>query len=186
MKILKALPLVLFALAVISCASTVETAAEAPAEMSAAMNTSIADIVAAGKATPVDGITSTGQPTEEALKVFADSGYVAVIDLRTAEEERGIDEPAAVEAAGMSYISLPVAGADGVTFENSARLDEYLARFAGPVVVHCGGGNRVGALLALRQHLKGDDAETSVAYGKEGGLTRLEPKVREALGADKD
>jgi protein tyrosine phosphatase (PTP) superfamily phosphohydrolase (DUF442 family) len=79
-----------------------------------------------------------------------------------------------------------VAGADGVTFENSARLDEYLARFAGPVVVHCGGGNRVGALLALRQHLKGDDAETSVAYGKEGGLTRLEPKVREALGADKD
>jgi hypothetical protein len=44
----------------------------------------------------------------------------------------------------------------------------------------------VGALLALRQHLKGDDAETAIDYGKEGGLTRLEPKVREVVGADPD
>jgi len=172
MKILKFLPLLILAFA---------ASAE---EMTAQMSTSIEDVVAAGKATPVDGLTSTGQPTEEALKVFADSGYVAVIDLRTAEEDRGIDEPAAVEAAGMSYISLPVAGGDGVTFENSTKLDEYLASFDGPVVVHCGGGNRVGALLALRQSQKGDDAETAVAYGKKGGLTRLEPRVREVLEAD--
>jgi uncharacterized protein (TIGR01244 family) len=173
MKILKLLPLLMFAFAA--------SAEETPARL----NTSIEDIVAAGEAIPVDGMTSTGQPTEEALKIFADSGYVAVIDLRTAEEDRGMDdEPAAVEAAGMSYISLPVAGGDGVTFENSTRLDEYLASFDGPVVVHCGGGNRVGALLALRQSQKGDDDETSVAYGKKGGLTRLEPKVREVLEAD--
>jgi uncharacterized protein (TIGR01244 family) len=172
MKTLKILPLILLALA-----------ANAE-EMTAELNTSIEDIVAAGKAMPVDGMTSTGQPDEAALKIFADSGYVAVIDLRTAEEERGIDEPAAVEAAGMSYISLPVAGADGVTFENSSKLEQYLAGFDGPVVVHCGGGNRVGALLALRQSQKGDDDETSVAYGKVGGLTRLEPRVREVLEAD--
>jgi uncharacterized protein (TIGR01244 family) len=172
MKLLKILPLLLLALA-----------ANAE-EMTAELNTSIEDIVAAGKAMPVDGMTSTGQPDEVALKIFADSGYVAVIDLRTAEEDRGIDEPAAVEAAGMSYISLPVAGADGVTFENSTKLDEYLASFDGPVVVHCGGGNRVGALLALRQSQKGDDDETSVTYGKKGGLTRLEPHVREVLEAD--
>ena len=172
MKLLKILPLLLLALA-----------ANAE-EMTAELNTSIEDIVAAGKAMPVDGMTSTGQPDEAALKIFADSGYVAVIDLRTAEEDRGIDEPAAVEAAGLSYISLPVAGADGVTFENSTKLDEYLASFDGPVVVHCGGGNRVGALLALRQSQNGDDDETSVTYGKKGGLTRLEPHVREVLEAD--
>jgi uncharacterized protein (TIGR01244 family) len=173
MRTLRILPLFLFALAV----NAEETAAS--------LNVSIEDIVAAGVATPVDGMTSTGQPTEEALQIFADSGYVAVIDLRTAEEDRGMDdEHAAVEAAGMSYISLPVAGADGVTFENSTKLDEYLASFDGPVVVHCAAGNRVGALLALRQSQKGDDDETSVAYGKKGGLTRLEPKVREVLEAD--
>ena len=173
MRIIKLLPLFLFALA----ASAEETGAT--------LKTSIADIVAAGEVTLVDGMTATGQPTEEALKIFAESGYVAVIDLRTAEEDRGMDdEPGAVEAAGMSYVSLPVAGANGITFENSSRLDEYLASFDGPIVVHCGSGNRVGALLALRQSQKGADDDTAVAYGKEGGLTRLELKVREVLEAD--
>jgi len=172
MKILKVLPLVLLALA-----------ANAE-EMSSSIKVSIDDILAAGDVVPVDGVTSTGQPDEAALKIFAESGYVAVIDLRTAEEDRGIDEEAAVAAAGMEYISLPVAGASGVTFENSSKLEQYLASFDGPVVVHCGGGNRVGALLALRQSQKGDDDETAIAYGKEGGLTRLEPRVREVLEAD--
>ena len=153
-------------------------------EMPHGMKVSVDDIVAAGKVEPVDGVTSTGQPTEAALKVIADSGYVAVIDLRTAEEERGIDERAAVEANGMTYVSLPIDGAAAINFENSSKLDEYLASFDGPVVVHCGSGNRVGALLALRKSQQGDDDETAIAYGKDGGLTRLEAKVREVLEAD--
>lgn len=145
----------------------------------------VEDIVAAGKVVPVDGITSAGQPTEEALKIIADSGYVAVIDLRTAEEDRGMDdEPAAVEAAGMSYISLPIDSDTDITFESASKLDAYLESIDGPVLVHCGSGNRVGALLALRQSQKGADHETAIAYGKNGGLTRLEPKVRKVLQAD--
>jgi len=153
-------------------------------ELSTSMKVSIEDIRAAGKVIPVDGVTSTGQPDEAALKIFADSGYVAVIDLRTAKEERGIDEATVVEAAGMEYVSLPIASASAVNFENATKLDEYLASFDGPVVVHCAAGNRVGALLALRQSQKGDDDETAIAYGKRGGLTRLEPRVREVLEAD--
>ena len=84
----------------------------------------------------------------------------------------------------MEYVSLPIAGATAVNFENATRLDEYLAGFDGPVMIHCGAGNRVGALLALRQSLKGDDDETAIAYGKAGGLTLLEPRVREVLEAD--
>jgi len=173
MRILNILPLLVFAAAVNA------------EEMTAELSTSIEDIVATGTATPVDGMTSTGQPDQKALEIFADSGYVAVIDLRTAEEDRGLDdEEAAVKAQGMEYISLPVDGASGVTFENSSKLEQYLASFEGPVVVHCGSGNRVGALLALRQSQKGDDDETAIAYGKESGLTRLEPRVREVLEAD--
>jgi len=172
MKIIKILSLILFALAANG------------EDMSSSMKVAIDDVLAAGKVTPVDGVTSTGQPDEAALKIFADSGYVAVIDLRTAEEERGIDEVTAVEAAGMEYVSLPIAGATAVNFENAARLDEYLAGIDGPVMIHCGVGNRVGALLALRQSLKGEDDETAIAYGKAGGLTRLEPRVREVLEAD--
>jgi len=173
MKTLKVLPLLLLALT---------ASAE---EMTAELSTPIEDIVAAGKATPVDGLTSTGQPDAVALKILAESGYVAVIDLRTAGEDRGMDdEEAAVKAEGMQYISLPVDSASGITFENSSKLEQYLASFDGPVVVHCGSGNRVGALLALRQSQKGDDDETAIAYGKKGGLTRLEPRVREVLEAD--
>lgn len=172
MKKILGLTLLLFALA---------TQAD---DMSMGMSVSIDDIVAAGKVVPVDGVTSTGQPTEAALKIIADSGYVAVIDLRTAAEERGIDEPAAVEANGMTYISLPIDGATGVTFDNASKLEQYLAGFEGPVLVHCGGGNRVGALLALRQSQKGADDEAAVAYGIAGGLTRLEPRVREVLSED--
>jgi len=153
-------------------------------ELSTSMKVSIEDIRAAGKVIPVDGVTSTGQPDEAVLKIFADSGYVAVIDLRAAKEERGIDEATVVEAAGMEYVSLPIASASAINFENATKLDEYLASFDGPVVVHCAAGNRVGALLALRQSQKGDDDETAIAYGKRGGLTRLEPRVRKVLEAD--
>ena len=172
MKIIKILSLILFALAANA------------GELSTSMKVSIEDIRAAGKVLPVDGVTSTGQPDEAALKIFADSGYVAVIDLRAAKEERGIDEATVVEAAGMEYVSLPIASASAINFENATKLDEYLASFDGPVVVHCAAGNRVGALLALRQSQKGDDDETAIAYGKRGGLTRLEPRVRKVLEAD--
>lgn len=138
-------------------------------------------VVAAGEVSPVNGITSAGQPDEPALRVFAGSGYAAVIDLRTAGEDRGLDEQAVVEGLGMQYLSLPI-GRDGITFENAKALDELLAAYDQPVLVHCGSANRVGALLALRASMKGADDEQALEAGREGGLTGLEGKVREALG----
>ena len=146
-----------------------------------ALHVTTEEIVAAGKVEPVDGITSSGQPDAAALEIFAAAGYAAVIDLRTDSENRGLDERAAVESRGMEYVTLPVAGPAGVTFENAAKLDALIDRFDGPVLVHCRSGNRVGALLALRQSLKGDDNAAAIEYGKQGGLTRLEAVVRERL-----
>lgn len=128
----------------------------------------------------LSGITSAGQPDEAAFKVFADSGYAAVIDLRTASEDRGLDEQNVVESLGMDYVSLPI-GSDGISFENARALDKLLSGYNQPVLVHCASGNRVGALLALRASLKGADDETAIEAGKQGGLTGLEPIVREAL-----
>ena len=59
---------------------------------------------------------------------------------------------------------------------------EMAKRGTEAAVLYCGSGNRVGALIALRAHLiEGIGAEEALALGKEAGLTRLEPKVREAL-----
>lgn len=145
------------------------------------------DVKAAGHVRPVDGVTSAGQPDEQALKVFADSGYVAVIDLRGAAESRGLDEATVVEGLGMSYVPLPITGADAINFTNAAQLSQLIEAQDGPVLVHCGSGNRVGALLALAAALEGADDEQAIAAGREGGLTGLEPVVRERLSeGDKD
>ena len=142
-------------------------------------------VVEAGKVKPVDGITSAGQPDARALEVFAESGYAAVIDMRGPGEDRGMDDFAgAVEAKGMEYVAFPIVGKDAISFENAAKLDVVLAEIDGPVLMHCGSGNRVGAVLALRQSLKGASDEEALVYGKDAGMTRLEPLVREVLGAE--
>lgn len=141
----------------------------------------IDDVVETGRVRPVDGLTSAGQPNEEALKVFSDSGYVAVIDLRGESEDRGMDEKSVVEGLGMDYVAMPIAGGDGISFENANLLDSLIKQQDGPVLVHCGSGNRVGALLALRESLNGASDEEALAYGRESGLTRLEGVVQERL-----
>jgi uncharacterized protein (TIGR01244 family) len=143
------------------------------------------DVVAAGKVAPVGGISSSGQPDATSLGVFADSGYAVVIDMRGPDENRGMDDfPGAVEATGMDYVAFPVVGKDAISFETAEKLDELLQGIDGPVLMHCGSGNRVGAVLALRESLNGADDDAAIAFGKDAGMTRLEPKVREVLEAD--
>lgn len=132
---------------------------------------------------PLENVTTGGQPDAASLESLAESGYTTVIDLRRPEEDRGIDESAAVEGLGMSYVSIPVDGANGVTYENAELLNQVLGQAEGPVLIHCGSGNRAGALLSLREKLNGADNETALAVGRAGSLTRLEPTVVERLEA---
>ena len=126
---------------------------------------------------PAAGITAAGQPSEAGLKELADDGYAAVIDLRTAGEDRGLDEETAVEELGMDYVSLPIAGSRGINFENAKKLDQILNNYDGPVIIHCASSNRVGALLAMREKLNGAGDEDALAFGKAAGMTNLESTV---------
>jgi uncharacterized protein (TIGR01244 family) len=142
-------------------------------------------VVQAGKVEPVDGITSAGQPDEKALKVFAESGYSVVIDMRGPDEDRGVENFAGVvEASGMKYVAFPVSSQDDINFDTAKNLDALLQGVEGPVLIHCGSGNRVGAVLALRESLAGADDETALQYGRNAGMTRLEPAVRAVLESD--
>jgi uncharacterized protein (TIGR01244 family) len=140
-------------------------------------------VVTAGAVQPVDGITSAGQPDQAALKVFAEQGYTTVIDLRTEGEDRGIDEARVIDELGMEYVSLPI-GRESISFESARTLDELIQNAKGPVLIHCGSANRVGALLALRKSLNGADDVTALEYGREGGMTSLEGEVQKILSAD--
>ena len=134
---------------------------------------------------PVAGVLSGGQPTQDLIASAGAAGYKTVINLRP-DTEPGFEwEAAAVKAAGMAYVSIPVAGTAGLTKDNVARLDAALkeAAASGPVLLHCGSGNRIGALLALRAvWLEGKDPAAALEYGKASGLTGLEPAVKSMLG----
>ena len=141
-------------------------------------------VVELGTVSPVDGITSAGQPDAAALAVFADAGYATVIDMRGEGEDRGFDEAAVVEELGLHYVTLPIENDGAISFDNARKLDALLQEYPGPVLVHCASGNRVGALLALRASLEGADDERALALGREGGLTRLESVVQKRLAGD--
>ena len=155
-------------------------AAEETAE-SMALHVDLGKVVTDNQVAPVDGVTSSGQPDEAALQIFADSGYVAVIDLRGENENRGMDEASVVASMGMEYISLPIDSPVELSFDNARKLDDLVESLDGPVLIHCGSGNRVGALLALRKSLHGASDEDALAYGRDGGMTGAEPLIRKRL-----
>lgn len=135
------------------------------------------------EASPLDGVITGGRPTAEALRAAAERGVRTVVDLRDADEEGVAEEAALVAELGMTLVSIPVAGAEGLTVEAATRLDAALAaEGALPAVVHCASGNRAGALLALRAfHRQGMAAEEAIALGRAAGLRGLEDAVREHM-----
>ena len=135
---------------------------------------------------PIDGLLSGGQPTPEHVEQAARAGYKTVINLRDPSEPGFEWEAEKVASLGLRYVSLPISGAAGLTRENVERFDAALdaALAEGPVLVHCGSGNRNGALLALRAAwLDGVAPERALELGKAAGLTRLEGDVRSLLTA---
>ncbi len=124
-------------------------------------------------------IYASGQPTRDEFRGLAQAGIKHVINLRPAQEQEW-NEAEFVQSLGMEYHSLPVAGAAGITTENAASLAEMIAAVNGePVLVHCSSSNRVGALIALVERMRGVRVDEAIATGKEWGLTRLESVVRE-------
>lgn len=146
-------------------------------DIEATLKADLAEVVESGAVRPVNGITAAGQPDKAAFEVFAASGYTTVIDLRGENENRGLEEAEVVEGLGMEYVLFPITGLEAISFENAARLDELIEEADGPVLVHCGSSNRVGALLALSKKLEGADADTAMSYGLEGGMTGLAGRV---------
>ena len=133
---------------------------------------------------PLKEMVSGGQPDEASLEAAARAGFRTVVNLRRADEPVPFNEEAKVEELGLRYISIPVAGAAGLTAENVQRFAEVVDNPGlYPMVVHCASGNRVGALFALKVHqVDGVGPDSALIVGKEAGLTRLEPAVRELLG----
>ena len=147
----------------------------APAEQAGKIEAPFRNAVLVG-----DALTG-GQPTRDELAALAEQGYQVVINMRMPGEDVTTIE--AAEELGMKYFSLPIDGPAGLTRENAIAFAELLEALDGPAVVHCGSGNRVGAMYALKAfYVDGVSAEEALAVGHEAGLTRLDQSVRQQLG----
>lgn len=135
--------------------------------------------------TPFEGVLTGGQPATTDFTILARTGYKTVINLRRAEEEGQAAEPEAVAAAGLTYVHLPIAGAEDLNEDNARRLRAALDEAERPLLLHCGSSNRVGALLALGAYwIDGLPADEALALGRAGGMTRLEETVVARIDAD--
>lgn len=133
---------------------------------------------------PRPGLYTAAQPAATDWSTIAARGVGTVIDLRAPGELKDRDEAAEVHAAGMRYLSIPVAGAGGIDDANASRLRAALEAANGPVLVHCASGNRVGGLLALMEARSGAmTAEQALEFGRNAGMVGTEARVRELLDA---
>lgn len=167
---------------VLSAAACVESSTtEARISTETTLKVDLETVVRVGNVVPVNGVTTAGQPDAAALSIFAEQGYKTVIDIRTEPEDRGLDEAKVIGDLGMEYIAFPIDKPEAINFDNARELGRLIEEADGPVLVHCGSSNRVGALFALRKSLDGADDKMALEYGREAGMTRLEGRVEEVL-----
>lgn len=96
-----------------------------------------------------DHVFRGAQPSTDGFQNLAKLGVKTVIDLREADSRSALEKKA-VEADGMRYINIPLAGMSAPSPANVAKI---LAIFndptAGPVFIHCRrGADRTGTIVA--------------------------------------
>lgn len=129
-------------------------------------------------------IVTGGPPDAAALERAQAAGITTVITLRLALEAGFETERTNVEALGMRFVSVPVDGAAGVTEANARLVDEAFEASTGDVLLHCGSGNRAGAMLALRAfYVQEKSLDESMQIGLAAGLTNLQGAVRANIEA---
>jgi uncharacterized protein (TIGR01244 family) len=111
------------------------------------------------------------QPTADDLAEAKRLGIKTVLNLRPDAELKGFDERSAVEAAGMAYLHIPIAGPDDLSDETFDTAREQLKKAERPLLLHCGTANRVGAIwLPYRVLDDGIAYDAALAEAKQIGL----------------
>lgn len=132
---------------------------------------------------PADNRVVSGAIDEDHIAQLRAAGIEHVIDLRPPEEHPALDEARLVKEQGLDYHVIPIKGIESLTRDNALELHRLLeAAGDDPTLVHCSSGNRVGALIALREAwIKGRSTQDAIEEGRRWGMTRLEEPVKALL-----
>lgn len=160
--------------------ATVESAPQAdadagtvasPAEDAAPAELREAELGSTNNVHAVGDIYLAGQPTPDDIEVLVNRGVKTVVCLRKPGEV-DYDEQAAVEAAGMDFVSIPFDAAEELTDDVFDRVRATLAAHGDePLVLHCGRANRVGAVWMVHRVLNdGVGIDQALEEAKTAGL----------------
>jgi protein tyrosine phosphatase (PTP) superfamily phosphohydrolase (DUF442 family) len=97
---------------------------------------------------PYPWLVTGGQPSADALEALAKAGIDDIFDLRGTGEQRGFDEPTVARSMRLHYLPIPTTAADLSDSRFTAFRHHLMAHGPdNPMFIHCGSGNRVGAVL---------------------------------------
>lgn len=118
-----------------------------------------------------DGFFLASQPAPEDFAQAQLGGVQTVVNLRHDAEIQAFDEDLVVGTLGLNYVNIPWNGPDELTddvFDASRNMFNTVER---PALVHCGSGNRVGAVWLPWRVLDGGlSIEDAKAEAKVVGL----------------
>lgn len=127
-----------------------------------------------------DRLATSGSIDQAAVDELSSKGFTTIIDIRTAIEGTA-GEKRAVEKAGMRYINIPVSG-NGITDAHVKEFARYFEASKGPVLLHCGSGNRVGGLLTRYYLDQGVPEDIAYEMGRAAGMrSSLEEAIKASL-----
>lgn len=127
-----------------------------------------------------------GRPDADGLASLKARGVATVIDLRQ-DGEVGQGDLDAAEQAGLVRVHLPMTSS-GITDEQAEAFLDAMKKHAGqPILIHCGGANRAGAMYGLYLGATGKcSPEEAVARAKQAGMRseKLASDLKRLLSAD--
>lgn len=131
-------------------------------------------------------VAGGGPPSADTIAEMKAMGYSTIINLRTSGESGVAEEAALAEAAGLHYVHIPISG--GTTnFRNAHAISQALeAAPDGRILLHCGSGNRVGAMWGLKEAIEnGLNEDDAAEIARRSGMRSagLESAVRGSISA---
>lgn len=129
-------------------------------------------------------VVGGGPPSAETIAEMKSLGYSTIINMRTSGEAGVAEEAELAAAAGLHYVHIPISGST-TNLRNALALSQALESAPdGKVLLHCGSGNRVGAMWGLKEAIEnGLDADTASEVARRSGMrsASLEARVRSSI-----
>ncbi|MDA0667402.1 MAG: protein tyrosine phosphatase family protein [Planctomycetota bacterium] len=127
-------------------------------------------------------VAGGGAISAEQVATLPSKGYTTIINLRFEHEDGVKEEMAAADAAGLTYVSIPVSGSD-FTLGHAKRVSDAIAASPGHVLFHCASGGRVTAVWALTRAIEeGLSPEEAARVANEEGCRPIpEPMVHRVV-----